>query len=1157
MEELSRNGAEAPGTSNTPAPDLEAPVAASPQSTPVQPSPNDDDVSTSSGANSKGTRADSVSEREEAPPSEPAQPASTASTKPPENGAAVPEDPEKKAKKDAKAKEKAAKKAKAAAKAEAAKAAASKEGDSKKAKAKKEAEEKKAAEAQAVQRMIDAARETPKGQKKDYSAEMPKGYDPKFVEAATYAWWEECGYFKPDDKSDAEPFVMVIPPPNVTGSLHLGHALMVSIEDTLTRWHRMSGRNALWVPGTDHAGIATQTVVEKQLKRERGIDRHELGREAFVGEVFKWVDTYGGKILSQLRRMGASPDWARLAFTMDEKLSKAVLEAFLRLHSEGLIYRDNRLVNWDTTLKTAVSDIEVDYKDIAEFTEVKVPGYSEKVMFGVLTSFAYPLEDGSGEIVVATTRPETMLGDTAVAVHPDDPRYAHLHGKHVVHPLDGRKIPIITDAELVDMSFGTGAVKITPAHDPNDFATGKRHGLAFINILTNDGAINDRGGQFAGQPRFKARKTVVEWLKEKGLFRGEAGNAMRLGLCSRSSDVIEPVLKPQWWVSCKGMADDACAAVRDGRITILPPEFKATWFRWLENIRDWCISRQLWFGHRIPAYYVTLQDDEADAAPGTMDERMDRWVVASDAESARAMAEERFPGNVKDLVQDDDVLDTWFSSGLFPFSVFGWPEQTPDLAKYYPTTLLETGHDILFFWVARMVMMGMKLTGEVPFRQIYLHSMVRDAHGRKMSKSLGNVIDPLHVIEGISLQGLHGTLEGGNLEKNEVEKAKQGQKADFPEGIEECGTDALRFSLLSYTSQAQSVNLDIKRVVANRYWCNKLWNAIKFAIERLGDDFRPSTQLPAPGNLPLPCRWILSRLNAATEKVVTGFESYSFADGTQALYSWWQYELCDVFIELVKPVIPRPATEAESAGAETAAPAASTSSPADQLAYKDTLWLCLDIGLKLLHPFMPFVTEELWQRLPGRQEQTDGVASIMIASYPAAQPSWADPTAEAELALILDVVKAARSLRSDYDLKTKQRQALHIACKVPSSADVLRRGSELIGTLAMSDAVKVLGEGEEAPKGCGVFVVNDATTVCLDLDGIVDPQKEAEKLQAKQAKLAEMITALKTKRSMRDYEEKTPEEFRRADAEKLKSLEEEEATLQQHLKSMLEWAQQH
>ncbi|EIE18923.1 putative valyl tRNA synthetase [Coccomyxa subellipsoidea C-169] len=1004
--------------------------------------------------------------------------------------------------------------------------------------------------------MIDAARATPKGQKKDYAAEMPKGYDPKFVEAATYAWWEDCGYFKPNDKSDAEPFVIVIPPPNVTGSLHLGHALMVAVEDTLTRWHRMSGRNALWVPGTDHAGIATQTVVEKQLQREQGITRHDLGREAFVGEVYKWVDTYGGKILAQLRRMGASPDWSRLAFTMDDKLSAAVLEAFLRLHKEGLIYRDNRLVNWCTRLKTAVSDIEVDYIDIAENTELAVPGYDEKVMFGVLTSFAYPLEDGAGEIVVATTRPETMLGDTAVAVHPDDPRYAHLHGKHVVHPLDGRKIPIITDAELVDISFGTGAVKITPAHDPNDFATGKRHALDFINILTNDGAINERGGQFAGQPRFQARKTVVDWLKEKGLYRGEAGNAMRLGLCSRSKDVIEPVLKPQWWVSCKGMADDACAAVRDGRISILPDEFKATWFRWLENIRDWCISRQLWFGHRIPAYYVTLEGEGDAAPPGTMDERMDRWVVARDAESARKVAEERFPGKVQNLVQDDDVLDTWFSSGLFPFSVFGWPEQTPDLAKYYPTTLLETGHDILFFWVARMVMMGMKLTGEVPFKQIYLHSMVRDAHGRKMSKSLGNVIDPLHVIEGISLEGLYSTLGGGNLEKNEMERAKQGQKADFPEGIEECGTDALRFTLLSYTSQALSVNLDIKRVVANRYWCNKLWNAVKFALERLGDDFRPSPQLPAAAQLPLPCRWILSRLNAATQKVVTGFETYSFADGTQALYGWWQYDLCDVFVELVKPVIPRPGAEAEAAGAETAAPAAFTSSPEGQQAYKDTLWLCLDTGLRLLHPFMPFVTEELWQRLPGRRDQSGGFASIMIAPFPAAQPSWADPTGEDEVALILDVVRAARSLRSDYDLKTKQRQALHIACKVASSADVLRRCSELIGTLALSDTVKVLQEGEEAPKGCGVYVVNDAMTVCLDLEGIVDPQKEAEKLQAKQAKLAEQIEVLNTKRSMSDYEEKTPEDIRRADAEKLKSLADEEAMLQQHLKSMLERAQQ-
>lgn len=675
-------------------------------------------------------------------------------------------DPDKLARKLAKLAEKEAKKAKVAAKAaaQAAAAAAKAEaGDGKKSKAKAEAEAKKAADAAEIQAWIDAASATAKGSKKEVAGEMPKGYAPKAVEAAWYDWWEQRGFFKPDPNSTAEPFVMVIPPPNVTGSLHIGHALTNAIEDTVIRWRRMSGYNTVWVPGTDHAGIATQTVVEKKVAKEQGKTRHDLGREAFLQEVWKYVDEYGGRIVNQLRRLGSSVDWDRQVFTMDEKRSAAVKEAFVRLHAEGLIYRDNRLVNWCCRLKTAVSDIEVDYIDIPKRTLLSVPGYDSLVEFGAITSFAYPFEDGTGEIVVATTRPETMLGDTAVAVHPEDPRYTSLHGKFVVHPVNGRRIPIITDAELVDMTFGTGAVKITPAHDPNDFATGKRHNLEFINILDDNGCINGNGtGQFAGQPRFQARVTVVDFLKEKGLFRGVADNPMRLGLCSRSKDVIEPVLKPQWWVNCGDMAAEACAAVRDGRLEIIPSEFEATWFRWMENIRDWCISRQLWWGHRIPAFYVSLEDEGegGSGVPGAPSEHMDRWVVGRSEEEAAAAAAERYPGRKFTLKQDEDVLDTWFSSGLFPFSVFNWPDENPELAKFYPGALLETGHDILFFWVARMVMMGMKLMGEVPFKQVFLHSLVRDAHGRKMSKSLGNVIDPIAVIEGITLEGLHETLLG-------------------------------------------------------------------------------------------------------------------------------------------------------------------------------------------------------------------------------------------------------------------------------------------------------------------------------------------------------------------------------------------------------------
>ncbi|KAG2438857.1 hypothetical protein HXX76_005397 [Chlamydomonas incerta] len=1042
-----------------------------------------------------------------------------------------PLDPEKAAKKAAKDAEKAAKMAKFAAKKaaeEAAKAAKATDNavEDKKAKEKAEAEAKKKADAEEVAALIAAARSTPKGAKKELPGSMYKAYHPRAVEAGWYEWWEECGYFKPDLQSDKPPYVIVIPPPNVTGALHIGHALTNSIQDTITRWRRMSGYNALWVPGTDHAGIATQTVVEKKLQREKGVSRHDLGRDAFLGQVWEWVDQYGHRIHDQLRRLGSSVDWSRTAFTMDDKLSRAVKEAFVRMHAGGRIYRDNRLVNWCCRLKTAVSDIEVDYIDIPKRTLMNVPGYSEPVEFGLLTSFAYPLEGGSGEIVVATTRPETMLGDTAVAVHPEDPRYTAMHGKFVVHPVSGRRIPIICDAELVDMAFGTGAVKVTPAHDPNDFATGKRHGLEFINIFDDNGLINAQGGPFEGQPRFKARVTVVDMLKEKGLFRGTSDNPMRLGLCSRSKDVIEPVLKPQWWVSCKDMAAASCQAVRDGSLEIIPKEFEATWFRWLENIRDWCISRQLWWGHRIPAFYVVFEgeDDKASGRPGMPSEDMGRWVVGRSQAEAEAAAAAKYPGRAIKLVQDEDVLDTWFSSGLFPFSVFGWPEGTPDLEKFYPTSLLETGHDILFFWVARMVMMGLQLTGKVPFKQVYLHAMVRDAHGRKMSKSLGNVIDPLHVIEGISLDGLHDTLAGGNLDPKEVERAKSGQKADFPEGIEECGTDALRFALCAYTAQARDINLDIKRVVAYRHWCNKLWNAIKFAMMNLGEDFAAPEQpldAAAPG-FPPACRWVLSRLNFAVASTVQSMEAYDFATATQRVYAFWQNEVCDVFIEVMKPVMAF--DDADPKAAEV------------KKLTRQTLWTCLDSGLRLLHPFMPFVTEELWQRLP-RSPQLAQYASIMLAPYPSPTAGWDAPAAERAMDYCLAVVGTCRRLRNDYGI-TKQKPHIYVAVTDADKAAALRSLSLEVATLSSSSDVTLLAAGEAAPLGCSVAIVDEATTLHMLLKGILDPALEIAKLDKKSAELVGRLEALKKKMAAPTYD-KTPEDVRAADAERLAKAEAE------------------
>ena len=616
---------------------------------------------------------------------------------------------------------------------------------------------------------------TPAGEKKLLADVFPPTYQPKYVESAWQAWWEKCGYYQPDvnealKKTSDEKFVMVIPPPNVTGSLHLGHALTTAIEDTITRWNRMKGKVSLWVPGTDHAGIATQSVVEKKLKKEQGITRHDLGRDEFIRRVWEWKETYGNKITNQIRCLGASVDWSREAFTMDKNLSKAVVEAFVKFFEDGLIYRDTRLINWSCALQSAISEIEVDYIDLEGKTFLAVPNHKQKdkYEFGMITSFAYTVDGTDEEIVVATTRLETMLGDTAVAVHPNDPKYAHLHGKYVKHPFIDRKIPIICDDILVDMNFGTGAVKITPAHDPNDYMCGKRNDLEFIIVLTGDGKVASNGGKFAGLMRYDARIAIEEELKSLGLFRGKEINKMRLGLCSRSGDIIEPMLTPQWYVDCTSMAARSVQAVKNGDLKIVPDMHEATWYRWLENIKDWCISRQLWWGHRIPAYFARVSgEDELDKNDAANNSR---WIVARSHTDALSIAASKL--NVSEsaiiLEQDEDVLDTWFSSGLFPISVFGWPDNTVDLKAFYPTSLLETGLDILFFWVARMVMMGLHLTDTLPFTTVYLHAMVRDKYGRKMSKSLGNVIDPLEVINGCQLDDLIKKIEEGNLPAKEV-----------------------------------------------------------------------------------------------------------------------------------------------------------------------------------------------------------------------------------------------------------------------------------------------------------------------------------------------------------------------------------------------------
>uniref|UniRef100_A0A3B3T846 Valine--tRNA ligase n=1 Tax=Paramormyrops kingsleyae TaxID=1676925 RepID=A0A3B3T846_9TELE len=998
---------------------------------------------------------------------------------------------------------------------------------------KKELEEKKKQQPQTEKKAKPEKKElgvitynipTPAGEKKDVASPLPDSYSPQYVEAAWYPWWEKQGFFKPEygRKSISEPnprgmFMMCIPPPNVTGSLHLGHALTNAIQDCLTRWHRMMGEITLWNPGCDHAGIATQVVVEKKLMREHSLSRHDLGRENFIQEVWKWKNEKGDRIYHQLKKLGSSLDWDRACFTMDPKLSYAVQEAFIRLHDDGVIYRSKRLVNWSCTLNSAISDIEVDKKELTGRTLLPVPGYKEKVEFGVLVTFAYKIEGSDEEVIVATTRIETMLGDTAVAVHPSDTRYQHLKGKMVVHPFCDRKMPIVYD-EFVDMSFGTGAVKITPAHDHNDYDVGVRHKLDFINIFDENGYLINVPAPFLGMKRFDARKAVLQALKDKGQFKEIKDNPMVVPVCSRSKDIVEPLLKPQWYVDCSDMGRQAADAVREGRLKIIPDHHLKTWFNWMDNIRDWCISRQLWWGHRIPAYFITVNDPSVQLGED-MDGRY--WVSGRTEDEAKAKAAKRFgvPPERITLRQDEDVLDTWFSSGIFPFSIFGWPNESEDLNVFYPGTLLETGHDILFFWVARMVMMGIKLMGKLPFKEVYLHAVVRDAHGRKMSKSLGNVIDPLDVITGISLEGLHAQLLDSNLDPVEIEKAKQGQKSDYPSGIPECGTDALRFALCAYTSQGRDINLDVNRILGYRHFCNKLWNAVKFAMKALGEKFVPAAKTQLSGQESVSDRWILSRLCAAVGLCGTGFQAYDFPGITTAIYNFWLYELCDVYLESVKPVL----SQADRDDA--------LQTEADVC--RQTLYTCLEVGLRLLSPIMPFVTEELFQRLPRRQQ--DSPPSISVTSYPeTSEFCWHSEEVDQQMEFVMTVVRTIRSLRADYNL-TKMRAECYLQCIDSDTVALVEQHKLQIQTLSYSQSVHaVVGPGAAVPEGCAIAIASDRCTVHLLLKGLIDTEKEVAKLTVKQGELEKQMCKLKEKMEKSDYKEKVPAKVQEQDSEKVR-----------------------
>ncbi|MDX9767141.1 MAG: valine--tRNA ligase, partial [Ectothiorhodospiraceae bacterium] len=821
---------------------------------------------------------------------------------------------------------------------------------------------------------------------------MDKTYDPHAIEQALYAEWEGANRFAPSGQG--KPYCIMLPPPNVTGTLHMGHAFQDTLMDALMRYHRMSGDDALWQGGTDHAGIATQMVVERQLAAKNET-RHGLGREAFLKRVWAWKEESGGQITRQLRRLGASIDWSRERFTMDDGLSQSVTEVFVRLYDEGLIYRGKRLVNWDPVLHTAVSDLEV----ISEEEN------------GHLWHLRYPLADGGGDLVVATTRPETMLGDTAVAVHPEDERYRHLIGKRIALPLCDRTIPIIAD-DYVDPAFGTGCVKITPAHDFNDYAVGSRHELPLINVFTIDAKINDEAPEaYRGLDRYEARKRIVADFEALGLLDSVKDHKLMVPRGDRSGAVIEPFLTDQWYVDLtrdvqpdgrpggrKRIAEPAIRVVEDGRIRFVPDNWKNTYFQWMYNLQDWCISRQLWWGHRIPAWYGT----DGQVYVGR-DEEDVRRKYALDPDLV--------------LTQDEDVLDTWFSSALWPFSTLGWPEQTPELARYYPTSVLVTGFDIIFFWVARMVMAGLYFMDDVPFREVYVTGLIRDAEGQKMSKSKGNVLDPIDLIDGIDLESLVAKRTTGLMQPQMAKKIEQATRKQFPAGIPAFGTDALRFTLAALATTGRDIKFDLGRVEGYRNFCNKLWNAARYVLMNtegqdtgLGDE---------PVELSLADRWIVSRLQGTITQARTQLDNYRFDLAAQALYEFTWYDYCDWYLELCKPVLTGDASDAAKRGT------------------RRTLVNVLETLLRLMHPLMPFITETIWRRaaplalnLPSPSGTSDilpspsgrgaggegGSKSIMDRPYPEADATLIDANAETDIRWVQDFVLGLRRIRAEMDI---------------------------------------------------------------------------------------------------------------------------------------------
>ncbi|SHJ10765.1 valine--tRNA ligase [Lutispora thermophila] len=877
---------------------------------------------------------------------------------------------------------------------------------------------------------------------------LSKAYDPKQVEERLYKIWVEKGYFMPEIDYEKEPYTIVIPPPNITGQLHMGHALDNTIQDILIRWRRMQGYSTLWLPGTDHASIATEAKIVETLAKE-GKTKYELGREGFLERAWEWKREYGGRIINQLKKLGCSCDWTRERFTLDEGCSKAVTKVFVSLYEKGLIYRGERIINWCPNCKTSISDIETIYDD-------------EK---GHFWHIKYPVKGSDEFIEIATTRPETMLGDTAVAVHPEDERYKHLIGKTLILPLMNREIPIIAD-EYVDMEFGTGAVKITPAHDPNDFEVGLRHNLPMPRVMNDDGTINELGGKYCGLDRYEARKRIVEDLKEQGYLVNIKDHDHSVGHCQRCNTIIEPILSKQWFVKMKPLAEPAIEVVRDGRVKFVPERFSKIYFNWMENIQDWCISRQLWWGHRIPAYYC--QD-------------CGEIIVAEEAP-------EKCSKCSGELRQDEDTLDTWFSSALWPFSTLGWPEKTEDLKYFYPTSVLVTGYDIIFFWVARMIFSAMENMKKEPFKYVYIHGIVRDSEGRKMSKSLGNGIDPLEVID-------------------------------------KYGADALRFNLISGNSPGNDMRFYWERVEAFSNFANKIWNAARFVLMNT-DENKDYNEIfnSNEDKLTNPDYWILSKLNKLIKEVTENMEKFELGIAAQKIYDFIWFEFCDWYIELVKP---RLYSENEE----------------DKAIAQATLINVLVNSMKLLHPFMPFITEEIYSHIPKASE------SIVISKWPEYDETMNFTSQEENMEIIMDAIKGIRNIRAEMNVAPSRKSKTIIVSEREEIRNAMLEGTSYIQKLAYSSEVIIKEEKKDIPKDA-VSVIIEGAEIFLPLEDLIDKEKEIERLAKEKEKLEKELERVRNKLTNEKFIAKAPEKIIQEERDKEKKYTELMEKVLERLKAL-------